>query len=207
MPATDAGCLAIGASGWRDLEAIACARIQLLAAAGNTSEADDLAKALTRLADERGLRRTLMRALALRVRLCHRAGGRGQAAHAAARYLALYARTDYARPLVRTGAAAAKALDRIVDADPEGPHAAAAERLIAMSRDCVPAKPRLTGRQKAVLGRLVSQQDKEIAAALAMTPHGVRYHIRAIFKKLGVHSRTHAVRRARALGLLAPGDP
>ncbi|MDE0003904.1 MAG: LuxR C-terminal-related transcriptional regulator [Rhodospirillaceae bacterium] len=207
LPATDAGCLAVGAGGWRDLEAIACARIQLLAAAGNTSEADDLAKALTQLADERGLRRTLMRTLALRVRLCHRAGSRGQAARAAARYLALYARTDYARPLVRTGAAAAKALDRIVDADPEGPHAAAAERLIAMSRDGVPAKPRLTGRQKAVLGRLVSQQDKEIAAALAITPHGVRYHIRAIFKKLGVHSRTHAVRRARALGLLAPGDP
>ena len=75
-----------------------------------------------------------------------------------------------------------------------------------MGRDRVPATPRLTERQKTVLGRLAGQQDKEIAAALGMTPHGVRYHIRAIFGKLGVHRRTDAVRRARALGLLAPAD-
>ena len=206
LPTTDVGCLAAGSGGWRGLEAIACARIQLLAAAGKTSEADDLSKTLALTAEERGLRRTLMRALALRVRLCHQARESEHATEAVARYLALYARTDYARPLVRAGAAAAKALERIVDTYPEGPQAAAAERLIAMGRDRVPAKPRLTNRQKAVLGRLVSQQDKEIAAALGMTPHGVRYHIRAIFKKLSVHSRTDAERRARALGLLAPFD-
>ena len=148
-----------------------------------------------------------MRALALRVRLCHRAGNRDAAREATAEYLALYARSDYARPLVRAGAAAATALDRIVDANPDGPHAAAAERLLAMGRDRVPATPRLTDREKTVLGRLAGQQDKQIAAALGMTPHGVRYHIRAIFGKLGVHSRAAAVRRAQALGLLGPADP
>ena len=105
---------------------------------------------------------------------------------------------------MRAGAAAATALDRIIDANPDGPHAAAAERLLAMADPACPRSPRLTDREKIVLGRLATQQDKQIALALGMTTHGVRYHIRTIFRKLGVHSRTHAVRSARELGLLAP---
>lgn len=207
LPETDAGCLTIGAGGWRDLEAYACARILLLSATGNTGAADDLVQALVATAEEHGLRRTLMRALALRVRLRHQAGYRDAAREAAVYYLELYARTDYARPLVRAGTAAATALDRIIDANPKGPHTGAAERLLAMNRDRVAAKPRLTDREMTVLGRLSDQQDKQIAAALGLTPYGVRYHIRAIFKKLGVHRRTDAVRRARAFGLITSPDP
>ena len=206
LPPTEAECLALGAGGWRELEATACARILLLAAAGKPGEACHLAQALTNTAKERGLRRTLMRALALTVRLFHQAGNPGAAREATAEYVTLYARTDYARPLVRAGTAAARALDHFIDTNPDGPHAAAAERLLAMGRDRVPAKPRLTDRQKIILQRLTSQQDKQIADALGMTPHGVRYHIRAIFRKLGVHSRADAVQRARALGLFAPAD-
>ena len=206
LPA-DAAVLDLDTRGWRETEALACARVRLLAARDDHEEAADLERALARTAAAHGLTRTLMRALALRVRLCHRAGNRDAAREATAEYLALYARSDYARPLVRAGAAAATALDRIVDANPDGPHAAAAERLLAMGRDRVPATPRLTDREKTVLGKLAGQQDKQIAAALGMTPHGVRYHIRAIFGKLGVHSRAAAVRRAQALGLLGPADP
>ena len=206
LPETGAECLATGMGGWRGLEAVTCARIGLLTASGEAGAAGDLVRALVHTAQDRGLRRTLMRALALDVRLCHKTGDRNAARLAAAQYLELYARTDYARPLILAGTAAATALERIIDADPDGPKVAAAERLLAMGRDRIPAKPRLTGRQKAVLVRLASQRDKEIAAALGMTPHGVRYHIRAIFKKLGVHSRGDAVRRARAFGLLAPAD-
>ena len=182
------------------------ARELLLDAAGTTSAACELARSLARTAEERGLRRTLMRALALLVRLRHRAGDRDAAREAASEYLTLYARTDYARPLVRAGSSAATALERIIDSNPDGPQAVAAERLLAMTRDRVPGKPRLTDRENSVLGQLAGHQDKQIAAALGMTPHGVRYHIRAIFKKLGVHNRADEVRRARALGLLAPAN-
>jgi LuxR family transcriptional regulator, maltose regulon positive regulatory protein len=44
----------------------------------------------------------------------------------------------------------------------------------------------------------------QIARELSLSVHTVRTHIRHLFLKLGVHGRTEAVTRARALGLLAP---
>jgi LuxR family transcriptional regulator, maltose regulon positive regulatory protein len=44
----------------------------------------------------------------------------------------------------------------------------------------------------------------EIALELSVSVNTVRTHMRHLFAKLGVHRRTEAVTRARALGLLAP---
>jgi LuxR family maltose regulon positive regulatory protein len=44
----------------------------------------------------------------------------------------------------------------------------------------------------------------QIGRELSLSVHTVRTHIRHLFVKLGVHGRTEAVTRARALGLLAP---
>ena len=61
----------------------------------------------------------------------------------------------------------------------------------------------LSQREKDVLRRSESQGDKQVAAELGLTVHGVRYHLRKVFAKLGVARRAEAVRRARELGLLA----
>jgi LuxR family maltose regulon positive regulatory protein len=46
----------------------------------------------------------------------------------------------------------------------------------------------------------------EIAGELSLSVNTVRTHIRHLHEKLGAHSRTEAVERARALGLLAPAS-
>jgi LuxR family maltose regulon positive regulatory protein len=46
----------------------------------------------------------------------------------------------------------------------------------------------------------------EIADQLSLSVNTVRTHIRHLYEKLGAHSRTEAVQRSRALGLLAPAS-
>jgi LuxR family maltose regulon positive regulatory protein len=46
----------------------------------------------------------------------------------------------------------------------------------------------------------------EIACQLSVSVNTVRTHMRHVYEKLGVHSRTEAVERARTLGLLAPSS-
>jgi LuxR family maltose regulon positive regulatory protein len=46
----------------------------------------------------------------------------------------------------------------------------------------------------------------EIADQLTLSVNTVRTHIRHLYEKLGVHNRTEAVERSRALGLLAPSS-
>jgi len=46
----------------------------------------------------------------------------------------------------------------------------------------------------------------EIAAELFVSPNTIRMHLRHVYGKLGVHSRTDAVNRARELGLLSPSS-
>jgi LuxR family maltose regulon positive regulatory protein len=45
--------------------------------------------------------------------------------------------------------------------------------------------------------------NREIASRLFLSPHTVKAHSSNIYGKLGFHSRTQAIVRARALGLLS----
>ena len=60
--------------------------------------------------------------------------------------------------------------------------------------------PELSEREKEVLERLGRLQDKQIATELGLTGHGVRYHLRKLFAKLGAKTRAEALRRARIGG-------
>ncbi len=61
----------------------------------------------------------------------------------------------------------------------------------------------LTAREREVL-ELVSQglPNKAIASRLGVSDHTVKFHLSSIFSKLGVSTRTEAVRRAVRAGLI-----
>jgi DNA-binding NarL/FixJ family response regulator len=64
-------------------------------------------------------------------------------------------------------------------------------------------KPSLTPREQTVLEHLGrGLGNKQIAAALGITERTVKYHVSALFTKLGATNRTDAVGRAVAAGLI-----
>ena len=63
----------------------------------------------------------------------------------------------------------------------------------------------LSPRERAVLRYLPTMMsNQEIAAELFVSVNTVKTHLKAIYRKLDVQDRREAVRRARAMKLLAP---
>ena len=201
LPGDLRGCLDLTGQSWREMEALSCARLRLLIAQERFEEGRRCAADLCAVATTRGLRRTLMRALSLAVMLEHRAGG--PTTEPLQEFLRLFSETPYAWPLVREREVHESVIEAFVDSEPDSPAREAAQSLLAEMRGSVEFRhPVLSRRERQVLLHLEGQQDKEIAAALGLTPHGVRYHMRQLFIKLGVRRRADAVRRAKELGLI-----
>jgi DNA-binding NarL/FixJ family response regulator len=68
-------------------------------------------------------------------------------------------------------------------------------------QDEAPATP-LSGREREVLALIASgATNREIAERLYLSPHTVKEHASALYRKLGVKNRAEAARRAERLGL------
>lgn len=62
----------------------------------------------------------------------------------------------------------------------------------------------LTAREKEVLQLMAQgQANKQIALSLGISEHTVKFHLSALYVKLGISSRTEAVRRGVELGLIS----
>jgi two-component system response regulator DesR len=67
-----------------------------------------------------------------------------------------------------------------------------------------PTGPALSDREREVLDHIASgATNREIAATLNLSPHTVKEHASALYRKLDVRNRAEAVQRAQRLGLLA----
>jgi len=111
----------------------------------------------------------------------------------------------------RISAAAARAAGAsgFVVKDRPAAEIADAVRIVASGREVFPAEetpagPPLTVRERDVL-ELVARgaTNREIAANLYLSPHTVKEHTSALYRKLGVRNRAEAVQRAQRLGLLS----
>jgi len=189
------------------MEAIAGAGLRLLAAESRFAAGRELAAAVFEVCAERGLRRTLMRARVLAMVLEHRAGDMAAAAGHLVEYLKLYSETDYSRPLVNERETGVAVLGSVDDGELDERLRIAVASLTGLLQDAPPERsmddvPILTPREYEILQRVERWRDKEIGAALDLSEDGVRYHVKKIFKKLGVRSRFEATHRARSLGIL-----
>ncbi len=201
-----AGCLDLAGQTWREMEALSLARLRLAIGRGRFEEARSFAGELRAAAAARGLKRTLMRALALSAVLERRAGDGAAAAAQVEDYLVAYAGSPYAGPLVRERADCAELLAARLETAPGSPLGDRARSLLAAMESADDPRHRvLSARERQVLQRLEGRRDKQIAAELGLSAHGVRFHLRNLFAKLGARNRVEALRRAREIGLI-PGD-
>ncbi len=203
LPPDAAGCLDLAGQTWREMEALSSARLRLAIGRRRFEEARSLASELRTAAAARGLKRTLMRALALSAVLERRAGDGAAAAAHVEEYLFAYADSPYAGPLVRERADCAELLAACLESAPGAAVGDAAPALLA-AMVCAddPRQRLLSARERQVLQRLAGRRDKQIAAELGLSAYGVRYHLRNLFAKLGVRNRVEALRRAREMGLI-----
>jgi LuxR family transcriptional regulator, maltose regulon positive regulatory protein len=158
----------------------------LLAAEGSLAEAEhELASAERFFTDEVAtVHRTWLLVLLARVRL-----RRGRLAEAEAAL-----------------GSAQEALGELIDSGPMSALAEEVERALDAARDRASSGEILeqpSDAELAVLQFLASGlSNREIGERLFLSPNTIRSHLRALYHKLGVHSRTDAVARATALGLL-----
>lgn len=203
LPEDSWGCLDLTGQSWREMEALSCARLRILTARERFDEGRSFAADLCAEATARGLRRTLMRARSLSMTLESRAGEPAAAVGHLEEFLRLFGETPYARSLVQEREIAPPVVDSLIDSVSDSPSLRTALSLLRheLALD-EPLPPALSAREQEILERLEAWQDKQIAIALGLTAHGVRYHMRKLFTKLGVDNRGEAVRRARELRLI-----
>ena len=192
---------------WREMEAIACARIGLLGAEGDFDTARRVASNLRNTARARGLTRTLMRCLAEWIGLECRATNLDGAVARLQEFLDRFRLADYSRPLMRDRRLGVRVLRRLLDTELDSDTRGHAESLLdELGEPGAPEKrkaPSYTVRETDVVhGLIAGQRDKEIARRLGLTENGVRYHLKKIYRKMGAAGRVDAVRYARSQGIV-----
>ena len=110
----------------------------------------------------------------------------------------------------RMSAAAARAAGAsgFVSKDWDASDVAAAVRMVGLGMTMFSPKsdqpePLLTGREREVLDLIAEgSTNREIADRLFLSPHTVKEHTSALYRKLGARNRAEAVQRAQRVGLL-----
>ena len=207
LPECQSRLLDLDSQSWREMESISCARIRLLESRHEVEAARRLAERLHEVALERGLMRTRMRCMALRMGLEYRSGNANAAAARLLEFLGLLRTTDYEKPLVREREVSRALLPRILRTALEPRRRSSAESVLRRMDDpragTAEQASSLTVREVEVIEHVAQGlRDKQVARDLGITEHGVRYHLRKVFQKTGASSRMDAVRHARSMGVI-----
>jgi LuxR family maltose regulon positive regulatory protein len=188
---------------WQEHEVFSIARVYELYFKKNAIDAWALLDASTDLAAKRGLERSRLRYLLVAFVL-GTAEGDTQRAQTALRVAISIGAATGMRQIFREIAGAKLASSLQILRHEQGLSEAEigfVETLLnrLLGRESI-ASGKLSARELEVLRLLESGgSDKRLARQLDLSEHGVRFHLKSIFKKLGVHDRLSAVAAARKL--------
>jgi DNA-binding NarL/FixJ family response regulator len=107
-----------------------------------------------------------------------------------------------------SAAARASGASGFVSKDQEAHEVASAVRMVGLGMTMFPPKsgqpaPLLSDREREVLALIAAgSTNREIAAALYLSPHTVKEHTSSLYRKLQARNRAEAVQRAQRIGLL-----
>lgn len=110
---------------------------------------------------------------------------------------------------VSRGVARAAGASGFVSKDWGAPDIVKAVRMVGLDMEVFGAQsedepPSLTKREREVLGEIATgATNREIGERLYLSPHTIKEHTSAIYRKLGVRNRAAAVKRAQRIGLVA----
>ena len=189
LPTTEAAILDLERQSWREMEAIACGRVRLLAAQSDYARARELLHQLCLLADERDLRRVLMNGLALSISVERDSGQIANAVADLADFLRIAEETDYLRPLARERDAALHVLPALRNEKSVADvHQAAGAVLAQLSEPT--QTPRLTARELSILRAFGEGGNPDaIATSLGLTALNLEAELDSISLKIGTKDR------------------
>ena len=201
LPESDGALVDLDGQTWREMEALACARIELLAAHGDLASARSLANRFCDVATERGLVRSLMRGLAAVVAVEHCAGEAARARARMKEFLRLACGTDYIRPLIRNRDASNAVLSTLRRPGLDDDIRESAESIIARLE---PREISLFNPREINLLRVMAEGKKAGAAAryLGISENGARHHLKNLYRKLNAKGKREAIKLAQELGAL-----
>lgn len=186
---------ASSAATWQEVEFAGMAEAYDALMRGRHGEAQRTLDALIDYAAPRTLRRTAIRALLLKTAACDGAG-MGDAADncfAAALKIGLETGLSAAFRLIGGPAVERRVAAAIQNSDPVTASFLSKLPVSRRSSDAI----RLTRREQQMLAELrQGGSDKEIARRIGISDHAVRFHLKGLFRKLGVHDRIAAVRHS-----------
>ena len=205
LPRTTAALVDLDAHSWRTMEALSCARVRLLVGEGDFDAAGELANATYRTAVARGLVRTAMRCLALSMVVAHHAKEPDLAVERLVEFLGYARDVDYIRPLVRHREESLTVLQQLLRGNPDPDLREATESVLAsLGKRSAADAPEFTSPELEILAEVRhGRRNKEIAESLGITDEGVRYHLKKIYRKIGVSRRNDAVHYVLEKGALS----
>lgn len=196
----------------REVETILLARIRTTMLEGNKERCELLIEELLKAGEDKQHKRIIIHALIQRAILGQKHNAQSMAIADITRALELARPGDYIRPflleLKNIQALMERIQDSYIDKETEGNEQQMEfiKRILSHSSNTLlesDSSP-FSNREMEILFELSKgQPDKIIARSLGLTAHGVRYHLKNIYGKMGVKNRLQAISKARENGLVS----